>query len=283
MNDDVQDGSLHEKVRLRTLIASLVFAIIGLVALVISLRIESGFVSSLLRELTTLCLVGGALSTIYELFQRQDYLRAADRGVSRVLARLTDVERGVIERLKIANRAEQVGLSDAGLDVTGYDYGPLLESSSSVTIIVNDGRTWVSTNSARLRKRLHDSSKKTRIILTHPESAMVSVLALKEGSNASAIKNKLAETLLMLSQLKAPHSDLQVFGHFLFNPHSVFLGDSYIVITPYFHGRGRRSVPHLRFDDKAGDCYFKQSREDIDTLLLDAREIQLVEGQPVSA
>jgi hypothetical protein len=259
--------------RLRAVIAGAAFVIVGIVLLVAALQLKTGFIADGARELSTLFILGGALHVLYELYLRDDFMRINDENTGIVVRTVRETRVALLEKLQLAQQADDIGLAETRSDASTFDFGALLETSRTLTIVVNDGRTWVSNNADRLRKRFRDGANATDIILLHPSSPMMQVLARKEGSNQAALQHKVAETIKMLKQLKETDTNLRIHGHHLFNPHSVFLGEDYVIVSPYFHSRGRRTVPAYRFRRQEAECYYKEIAADVQALLLDAEDI----------
>ena len=208
-------------------------------------------------------LVGGLWTGAYELWLRQDFIRMNEENTGRIL-----------ERIRVSDQEEQLGLVEALLDSEKYDYSDLILNSPSLTLLLNDGRTWVSLHNEKLQKRFADSTKTTKVFLLDPESEMVTVMARKTGTSPDALKAKLQETVDMLATASTQHTKLEVCGHSLFNPFALFLGDNYGVITLYFAARGRKAVPLFTFEERMGDCLFKRLRDDVGALRLDARDLK---------
>lgn len=270
------DSVPRTKLRWKSVVLFLVLALVGLVLLVVAVGqpptsapagspptgAGSGTaLIALVKELSTVLLIGGTLGVLFELIQRRDFLDAIDERTAAILS-----------KLELASQADSLGLTESRADGK-YNFREMIEESSKLVVALNDGRTWVSTHSAHLKKRLADPSKVTTFFLVHPESPMVEVLAQKEGSNPEGLRHKLSETLGMLRPLRTASTQLTIFGHFLFNPHSVFLADRYVIVTPYFHSRGRRTVPAYRFDDRGPECFFREIQDDMSILQQDARSI----------
>jgi hypothetical protein len=269
----VADSVSRVRYRLRAVLAGALFIIFGFVLLIVALQLKTGFWADAAREVSTIFMLGGVLHVVYELYLRDDFLRMNEENTVTIMDALNDTRKTIADKLRLAQQAEDIGLAETRSDASTFDYATLLELSPTVTIVVNGGRTWVSNNADRLRKRFLDPNKATNLILLHPSSPMMQVLARKEGSNQAALQHKVAESVAMLNQLKAEGTQLRILGHHLFNPHSVFLGDRYVIISPYFHSRGRRTVPAYRFKNRDADCYYREIAADIQSLLLDAEDI----------
>ena len=75
-----------------------------------------------------------------------------------------------------------------------------------------------------------------------------------------------------LKELTGNQANLKIYGHFLYNPYAIIMGDEVLYITLYFTSRGRRDVPVLAFERREGG-FFGKVREDVDNLIFDAEEI----------
>jgi len=247
----------------RSTIAILAMVIVGLLFLLASINMEKGFWASLLNQLSTVLLVGGIWTGSYELFMRRDFIKINEDQTSQVLDRIT-----------LAEGEDALGLVEVLHDSTDFDYTPLLLEAEHLTIVLNDGRTWISTHNDDLRHRLADEDKTTTIFLLHPESPMLHVLARKVDSTRDNLRSKISESIQMLKNLSIEgKTNLEILGHHLYNPHSTFLGDDIAILTLYFTARGRRTVPLLKFKDKERHGFLKMLREDLTDLRNDAEEI----------
>jgi len=273
--------------RLKTTLVALVFVVIGLIALIASIEIDPKheLLRAVLRELATITVIGATLHTIYELYQRKDFaeitnakaeqvLAAVAAGQENIVSRMAAHEVEVLSRLNIANQARQIGITEITRDARMYDFADLF-GAQRMTAVLNDGRTWVSNNAPKLRARLADATKMTTLYVIHPESPMIAVMARKEGTTVEAVRMKIDETLRLLSSLMVEGTNLKVFGHMLFNPHTLYMCESFAVVTPYFHARARRSTPAIRYDDTSHLSLYRELQADLEALALDALELSL--------
>lgn len=180
-----------------------------------------------------------------------------------------------MERLDLADQKDELGLIAISEDAYKFDFESMILGSSELTIVLNDGRTWVTRNSESLRRRFADANKTTVVFLLHPESAMLEVQAKKVDSTSQKLGDKINETIGMLKDLRTEKTNLKVYGHMLFNPYATFLSDKSAVITLYFTARGRTIVPTLEFRDKGDQGFVKRLREDIQSLYSSATELSL--------
>jgi hypothetical protein len=285
------DDKRRRTIRYKGAITALAFAVAGLIAISVSEALDSTkyplWRSSLL-EFGTIALVAGTLHVIYEVFQRAEYLEATER-IHQDLTRhandakeIAQVWQGktleevrlmahqLIAKVTVAEQVHELGLAEARRDANSYDFGHFLASAQIIKIVLNDGRTWCSNNAPHLRERFEDETKETEFFFVHPRSPFLSVLARKDATREDVLSAKIHETVEMIQRLCLPSSKVKVYGHYLFNPHSLFSADSFVLVTPYFHSHVRRTVPLLRFDDRSDGCYFRETRDDLEALKLDA-------------
>lgn len=281
------DTAIRVRWKLTSRIVFAGFIILGLVLLLASQLLASNkpnnFVSLVLNQLATALLVGGLWTGVYETFLRDDFIRINDENTGKLLsAAETILESGrqntqtLLNKISVSEQEELLGLVEANSASNKYDYTDLITNSKALVLLLNDGRTWVSNHADQLRRRFADPEKTTKIFLLHPLSPMIPTHARKVGTTTQSLQLKIAETIEMLGTLRTANTSLEVYGHYLYNPYSLFIGDHYAVLTTYFASKGRRTVPMFRFEDQDGqpDCYYKQLKEDVEVLKkFDAEEI----------
>lgn len=200
----------------------------------------------------------------------------------RVRKDVTAIRRAVADDL--SSKIGAFGLSDVKADSSSVDYDSVMATSQRLVVLLNDGRTWLSVHRERLRKRFQDPSKETTIFLIDPESEMIFVLARKGSTTPDAIRAKIKESIQLVSEIASPNTQLEIFGHSLFNPHSIVLGDDAAIVMPYFVSRGGRQVPAFRFENAGPDSFFLMLRSDLESLRMDARDIrETKEGASMSS
>lgn len=187
--------------------------------------------------------------------------------------KLEKLENGLVRGIGLAKNFGEMGMVEACADFSAYDYNPIISESRKLVILLNDGRTWISFNRDRLRKRFADPAKETTIFLIHPKSPMIQVLARKGLVDAPVLQGRIRETVDELLKTKQANTVLEILGHHLFNPFSLFLGDDSALFVPYFASRGGRTVPVWKFEDTGSDCYFRDLVEDMERLRMDADNI----------
>ncbi len=248
------------------------FTILSLLLLILSILIEDVFWSTVFNQLSTILLISGIWAIIYEMFLRTDFIRITDENTEKI-----------INYVRVSDEMEKLGLLEIREDSLTFDYKPMFLESKELDIVINHGRTWVSRNSFILRKRFQDPTKKTRIFMLHPDSPMIEVISRKEGLPVSGVKDKISDAIRMLNEIRTETTQLEIYGHFLFNPFSILLADEYAVSTGYYFALGRRTVPLYKFGPIEGDCFFKVIKEDIEALIDFSEEISGFSINTVSA
>ena len=180
------------------------------------------------------------------------------------------LQRRISEQVGLARESFRLGLVESADDATRCDYSDLFQQSERLIVVLNDGRTWMSVHREDLRKRCADASKETTIFLIHPDSPMIDVLARKGSTEVVTLRGKIAESVSIVRDIRQPFSRIEVLGHYLFNPHSIVLGDTSAIVVPYFVSRGGRVNPALKFTDLGRDCYFRDLAADLEKLRIDA-------------
>lgn len=209
---------------------------------------------------------------------RQD---PADSSTASSGAAMASVAAIIDRRLQVAEQASKLGLAECVHDSSVYDYTAILVESKSVTILLNDGRTWTSVHRDRLRRRFAGNGS-TTIYLIHPDSAILPVLARKGGIEPEVLRGRIQETLSLLADICGPTTRLEVLGHHLFNPHSLVLSEKRGLVTPYFASRGGRTVPVFAFEDVGQDCHYRQMAADMEALRMDS-ELMMARGSEESS
>lgn len=166
-----------------------------------------------------------------------------------------------------------INLVDSINDSRKFDYSRILAESRRVTICLNDGKSWVEAHEQELSVRIKDSRLKTTVILCHPESPMIEILARKESKDPEEVKNKIIFTVEKLVAMSGHSKNLEVLGHSLINPSSIVLGDSSAVVTPYLLSRGKRIVPAFVYAEGTSGGYFREIVRDFEQVRIDCERL----------
>jgi hypothetical protein len=104
---------------------------------------------------------------------------------------------------------------------------------------------------------------------------MVQVLARKGSKDVELIKERIHDTVQLLEEIRDDQTSLEILGHYLFNPHSLVIGDDAAVVTPFFLSRGGRTVSAFKYEDRGSPCYFQDLLNDIERVRMDTKAISL--------
>jgi hypothetical protein len=263
--------------RATLLTAVALFVAAALASALLLLAPTSAPTASILSAVTAGCL-GAAIVVATRAFLSTASVSIAGSGSGSHVDMLQRVTATIDRRLLVAEQAAKVGLAECHVDCNVYDFTNALSDSRTLTVMLNDGRTWTSVHRDRLRRRFEDATRTTTIFLVHPQSAMISVLARKGSIEPEVLRSRISETLTLLDEICLPTTQLEVLGHHLFNPHSLVLTDRSAMIIPYSTSRGRRTQPLLAFEDIGGDCFYRQVAADMERLRMDSDLLKLRRG-----
>jgi len=167
----------------------------------------------------------------------------------------------------IHESAVQLGLRDITRDANQYSYSRLIRKSPSLSIVLNDGRTWVSAHITDIKVRFENKEFVTEFFVPDPKGYFVSIIAKKTGyavedqiAKIEQAKNRLIEEFRIGGQL----ATLRIYHIPHFPTHSVFLGSDEALVSQYGVSSGRRAVPifaYLRLSDN--NCLYADVRDDV--------------------
>lgn len=246
----------------KNIIISLVFSIIGLALFVVG-GFNSASASMITSQIGSIILIAASWNVIYDMKLRSHFVEMVESQTDKV-----------ISMISLAKQEKDFGLIQIYSKSDGYNFHDFLTTNRNIVIVLNDGRTWVSNHSPKLEERFKKHDFHTTFIVTHPDSEMVNVLATKQEMPADGVKGKIREFVKSVKAINGhDKSKVAILGHKLYNPHSIFLGDSLALITPYHASRGRRYVPLYVFTDSGQNSYFQSVKLDMDYLVKDSEDI----------
>lgn len=242
----------RERFRFLTLLVVCVCVIFGLGLFIAALVQPDGVGKQICEHLATVVLVGATSAVTTEFLLRRDFVRMIDENAERIL-----------EKIKLAGQEDALGLREVQRELIHVEVlSRLILESQDLTVMINDGRTWVSNNSTRLETRFRDPTKNTTFVLLDPDGPIVAVQARKESVDAESIRGKVRQTVQILCTLAKKETDLKILVHDFYNPQTVFLGDDVAVVTPYFTAPGRKPIPAFIFRNTGDASHFSLLRQD---------------------
>ena len=179
------------EIRLKQTLIALAICLASATALILVLIfMDASVVRTTLLSIIVTMLTSAFLGLLYEFFLRKDLLQITESNKEEIL-----------DKLRLFKGGEDIGLAEIYYDGNMYDHTPMLLNSTNLTILLHDGRTWVSRHEADLSKRLADSSKKTVFVFVHPESHFLQSLSVKVGVTKERLIDKIEETIGTLQKL----------------------------------------------------------------------------------
>jgi hypothetical protein len=170
------------------------------------------------------------------------------------------------QSLRVAKHDPVLGLSETFHDVENFSYSQMIRESQNIIAVLGDGYSWVGRHAEALADRFADATKKTTIILVHPESELTAVLARKVGMQKEHFRHKIYSTVRQLKKLNTGKDNVKIWGHTLINSHSVFIADNKAVFSPYFLSTQRRMPPIFVLRDTGQSSFFSKLKQDVNYL-----------------
>ena len=152
----------------------------------------------------------------------------------------------------------------------GFSYEDLIRDSKELTVVLNDGRSWIPAHRELLRTRLATAGVVTRVCLLHPASPYLTLLVHKNGKDLAVQVKEIRGSVSILNSEAPAWADFEVRGHDRPSPYCLYLTEKLAVVTPYFFFEAG-SLPMLLI---AGDsALYGEYRTDARKLLAEARPI----------
>jgi len=152
----------------------------------------------------------------------------------------------------------------------GYDYTELIQSSERLTVILNDGRSWIDSNRELLRERLSTRGRVTRFCLVAPDSPYLDLLVKKNGKARAAQVDELRRSVSVIREIAPEWSDLEVLGHSRPTPYCMYLTEAVAIVDPYFYFEAG-ALPMMIF--RSGTPLYAAYSEDARKLLKESKAL----------
>ena len=139
------------------------------------------------------------------------------------------------------------GLSNILTNSQDYHYHDLIISSKDFSIVINDGRRWVSNHIDALEQRFNKKGTNTELFLVDPESDFCKALDKKtfvEGLDTPDVKIGQTISLLKSTYEKSNKcGSLKIYYLKNYPTQTLFYADEKVVVTPYQTSSGRAIIP----------------------------------------
>jgi hypothetical protein len=179
----------------------------------------------------------------------------------------------VSKYLPLKKPLEEGGLTSFRPSFHGFPHRELLATSEHLLIVMNDGRSWIDGYREQLEQRAK-TNKRTLIVLIHPRSEFVPTLIRKNGKKKSTQIDELRRSFEIISGIKANYpGNVEIRGHYLFNPYSIFVNENQAVIMPYFFNEAGE-LPVLTFSNTGNDSLYERYKNDAYRLFGDSKPLR---------
>ena len=278
-----KESSSTVKFRYKSIIIFLVVLLVGFILLLFSHSMnkpEASFWKLLFEHFSTAMIVLSLTGISYEYFLRKEFVTSTTEQTTKILNSITNLGEDATERAATITdyfmghvEQKELGLSHCYKEVDRFDFTDIIEDAPELTIVLNDGRTWVSNYFQRFQNRFEDKKKTTTIILMHPESDAIKLHANKVGGDHISIQMKISETIREITKANQDLVNVKILGHKFYNTLSIFLTDSNAIITPYFISKVRQTPPIFLFENAGPACFYSKLKADVSALMADAEDI----------
>lgn len=165
------------------------------------------------------------------------------------------------------------GITEFLKDFHSFSHRDFLNESDDLIIVLNDGRSWIDTYREQLAQRAKTKSN-TRIVLIHPKSDFITTLTKKNGKSVQTQKEEIQRSFKVVNELVEQGGKISIYGHYFFNPYSLFLSEKKAVIMPYYFTEAG-GLPALIFEKKEGDSLYQSYKDDANRLLASSEPLKV--------
>ncbi|MDU3159094.1 MAG: hypothetical protein E7B34_26205, partial [Hafnia alvei] len=164
-------------------------------------------------------------------------------------------------------------------------YQDKIINSKKLTVVMNDGKSFISANSAIFKKRLNIPGKETNLVLLDPRSEFINLLNRKNGkSDSEYYQRKLINIFDEIFQDYEVHEkhDFKIYIHSMFNTMSVIIFDDIAMISLYRLSPGKSIVPHFEFKNTGEGSEYSEVVSDVNKLLSNQDIVDIINKENIS-
>ena len=210
-----------------------VVAIVGLLCIVWSQSLDStNELVPFLDAVSSTLLMGGVLGVLYKKFVDGLHYKEIKR------------------LLKVHDAIDDSGLLEFHPKVNEFNYTKIINEAKELTIVVNDGLSWIKHHANDLRNRFNQDTK-TILFKLDPNSEFIPAFANKVNYTSNDYKSKLDTArveLLKLYDESTKKGTLEIHLLKNFPTHSLYLTEKQLIITPYQMSSKRLNIPVFVYD-----------------------------------
>lgn len=242
---------------MRQYVIASILIILGLISMFFKGKIpETSILNQFFGDLSSAILVSGMLSLLFKIFQDKESVTTLKR-----LMRLHD-------------SVDELGLEEIKTDVQSYSFSNIIEESSELTIIMNDGQRWIGNNSVALKNRFNKNTE-TLFFTIDPDSDFAKALAQKTGITTEQLKDKISDSWMRLEEAydaSKKKGNLKIYRLKNYPTKSIFFSEKELIETPYQTSSGRVKIPLYIYKKVAReDSLYNFVKNDIEELIKESK------------
>lgn len=183
---------------------------------------------------------------------------------SQKLSSLVGLER--LEFRTLLQSLRQLGLAQVYADFS-EDTSALsaIALGRDLLVVMNDGRSWLASKRESIEKRLKDNTKRTRILLLHPRSPFLETLVRKNQKTVNGQIEEIRRSYNIINGMAVDGTNIEIRGHFLFNPSTLILTESQAFCSPYYYMESG-ALPLYKFTAGDDSALYYRIRQDAEQL-----------------
>lgn len=174
----------------------------------------------------------------------------------------------ISEKIPIYLKMKTIGMEDISTSFNIEKYKDKIISSKTLTIVMNDCKSFIGNNSHILKERFKTNNE-TNFIILDPRSDVIPILNKKNDKADKYYQHKLLDVIkeiLVDFKISDKHT-INLYVHTMFNTMSVVIFDDIAMISLYRLAPGKSIVPHIEFKNTGKDSEYNLILEDVNKLI----------------
>lgn len=180
------------------------------------------------------------------------------------------------ERIPIYLKLKDKGIEDITNSFNIEKYRDQIIKDKNLTIIMNDGKSFIGKYSNVLKRRLEEKGT-TNFVILDPSSEVIPILNKKNGKTSEDYyQEKLLDVMreILFDFAPSKKHTVNLYIHTLFNTMSVVISDSIAMISLYRLSPGKAIVPHIEFKPTTTcDSEYTLIKDDVRNLIKNSKII----------
>ncbi|MDC9531874.1 hypothetical protein [Pseudoalteromonas sp. Angola-7] len=174
------------------------------------------------------------------------------------------------EKVPIYLKMKSKGIEDISDSFEIDKYQDKIVNSKNMTVVMNDGKSFIGHNSYIFKRRFKLENKETNFVLLDPQSDFIAFLNKKNGKHDEHYYQRklldIIKEILFDFDVIEGHK-INVYVHGMFNTMSVLRFDDVAMISLYRLSPGKSIVPHIEFRNVGGESEFIEIVDDVKKLI----------------